>query len=92
MGYLAFLQLICVHFANVCVTAEGSPCAGGVGVTLKSGLGSSSSALTLLCLFLVIEARIPLSFFVVQFHSVVGEMEKDGVGSSALKYSHILTF
>lgn len=74
-----------------CVATEGSPCAGEVGVTLESGPGSSSAALTLLRLFLVIiEAKTPLSFCAIQFHSVMGEMAKgEGVGSSAFKYSHI---
>lgn len=93
-GLLSFLQPVCVHFAGGCVAAEGSPCAGEMGVTLESGPGSSSAALTLSCLLLVIiEARTSLSFCVVQFHSVMGEMAKDeGVESSGFKYSHILTF
>lgn len=94
MGCLGFSNLYVFNFADGYFAAEGSPCAGEEGVTLDLEPGSSSAALTLLCLFLAItEARMPLAFCVVHSHSIMGEMAKyEGVGSSAFEYSRILTF
>lgn len=69
---LNFPQPACVLMADGCVSTEGPPGAGEVGMTPEAGQSLSSAALTLLSLFLFrIEARTHPSPL-VRFHSVIG--------------------